>query len=139
MTEKELHKLRRQELLQLLLLQVKEAEELRQKQQETEGLLTNLEQDFERLKARLNSKDAQLHKLKGRLDKKDTQIRDLRAELEKQKISRRIELEEAGSIAEAALRLSGVFEAAQKAADLYLHNIRMKDQKEGEDSRESQQ
>ena len=32
--------------------------------------------------------------------------------------------EEAGSIAEAALRINRVFEAAQEAADQYLENIR---------------
>jgi len=38
--------------------------------------------------------------------------------------SRQIELERAGSIAEAALRLNGVFAAAQAAADQYLENVR---------------
>ncbi len=45
-------------------------------------------------------------------------------ELEKKLESRRIAELEAGSIAEAALRLNGVFEAAQAAADQYLENIR---------------
>lgn len=40
------------------------------------------------------------------------------AELEK----RRLQIAECGSIAEAALKLSGVFEAAQKAVDLYREN-----------------
>ena len=34
-------------------------------------------------------------------------------------------LSQAGNIAEAALALNGVFEAAQKAADQYLENIQM--------------
>ena len=37
---------------------------------------------------------------------------------------REIEISSAGSIAEASLELSGVFEAAQDAADRYLENIR---------------
>ena len=37
--------------------------------------------------------------------------------------SRRIALDEAGSIAEAALRLNGVFEAAQNACEQYTENI----------------
>lgn len=37
---------------------------------------------------------------------------------------RRLELTDAGSIAEAALRINGVFEAAQAAADQYLESIR---------------
>ena len=38
---------------------------------------------------------------------------------------RRLVLDNAGSIAEAALRINGVFEAAQAAADQYLENIRI--------------
>ena len=42
-----------------------------------------------------------------------------------------IEIEESGSIAEAALKINGVFEAAQAAADQYLDNIiRMHDEME---------
>ena len=41
----------------------------------------------------------------------------------------KIEIEESGSIAEAALKINGVFEAAQAAADQYLDNIiRMHDE-----------
>ena len=49
----------------------------------------------------------------------------LRAELEQARAElaeRRLELEQSGSIAEAAHRLSGIFEAAQKAIDLYREN-----------------
>lgn len=38
---------------------------------------------------------------------------------------RRLVLDNAGSLAEAALRINGVFEAAQAAADQYLENIRI--------------
>lgn len=77
MTEKELKKLRREELLEMLIVQSKRAEELEQ------------------------------------------QLAQARAQLE----SRGIALEEAGSIAEAAFRLNGVYEAAQAAAQQYLENI----------------
>ena len=43
--------------------------------------------------------------------------------LRRQLEDRRIRLQKAGSIADAALALSGVFEAAQKAADLYLQSL----------------
>ena len=43
---------------------------------------------------------------------------------------RRIMINEAGSIAEAALRLNGVFQAAETAAAQYLENIRMLSGKE---------
>ncbi len=35
-----------------------------------------------------------------------------------------LKIAEAGSLAEAAMRLNGVFEAAQAAADQYLENVR---------------
>ncbi len=78
MTDKELKKLSRAELLELLLESNRENERLRKQ--------------FEKAKELLASKV--------------------------------IKIESAGSIAEAALALNGVFEAAQKAADQYLENVR---------------
>lgn len=46
------------------------------------------------------------------------------AELETQLAEKRTKLQKAGSIAEAAISLSNVFEAAQDAADRYLKEIR---------------
>ncbi len=51
----------------------------------------------------------------------------LRVQLEKasEKLAdKSIRIEECGSIAEAALRLNGVFEAAEAAAAQYLENVR---------------
>ena len=110
MTDKEVHKLSRRELLQLLLAQVSETEELKQLLGEREQELTTLHDNYERLRKRLDQKDATIHELR------DTMRRERNA--------RRIELQEAGSIAEAALRLNGIFEQAQKAADQYLENVR---------------
>ena len=73
MTEKELRKLGRAELLELLLEQARE---------------------FETLEQRLNAAEAALQ-------------------------SQQLQLETCGSIAEASLKLNGVFEAAQKAAEQY--------------------
>ncbi len=78
MTERELRKMSRTELLELLLNERRENEVLREK-----------------------------------LKKALTALSD-----------RQIALTEAGSIAEAALRINGVFEAAQAAADQYLENVR---------------
>ena len=77
MTEKELRKLGRAELLELLLEQARE---------------------FEALEQRLNAAEAALQ-------------------------SRQVQLETCGSIAEASLKLSGIFEAAQKAAEQYQSNV----------------
>lgn len=56
----------------------------------------------------------------------EKEIERLRAEnetLHERVDIQRIKIENSGSIAEAALQLSGVFEAAQKAADLYLKSV----------------
>ena len=110
MTDKEMHKLSRRELLQLLLAQVRETEELKQTLTEREEQLTELRENYE--------------KLRKRLDQKDEKIQELRHTLQEERTTRRIELQEAGSIAEAALRLNGIFDIAQKAADQYLENVR---------------
>ena len=44
--------------------------------------------------------------------------------LRKRLEDRKLMLEKAGSIAQASLELTGIFEKAQEAADLYLENIR---------------
>ena len=77
MTDKELRRLRRDELLELLIEQTKRADALQ------------------------------------------VQLDDAKAQLS----SRRIAIENAGSLAEAALRLSGVFQSAEQAAKLYLDNL----------------
>ncbi len=78
MTNKDLKKLSRAELLEMLIAQSKEAADLREQ---------------------LNDAEQQL-------------------------ADRQIRIDSAGSIAEASLALNGVFEAAQKAAEQYLENIR---------------
>lgn len=53
-------------------------------------------------------------------------VEQLEKELEetrKQLEDKRIQIKNAGSIAEAALKLSGIFEVAQAAADQYLENL----------------
>lgn len=77
MTEKELRKLNRAELLELLLELSRENETLREQLRQTEAALAD----------------------------------------------RRLRLDQAGSIAEAALQVSGIFEAAQQAADQYLSSV----------------
>ncbi len=78
MTNKELHKLNRSELLELLLEQSREVDLLK-----------------ERL-----------------------------ADMEKRLKDREIAIQKAGSIAEASLVLNHIFTDAQKAADLYLENVK---------------
>ena len=80
MTEKELRRLSRMDLLEMLLEQSREVE--------------RLQKELETVKNQLGD--------------------------------RRIMEQEAGSIAEASLKLNKVFEAAQQAADQYLENIRIR-------------
>lgn len=124
MTEKELRKLSRQDFLQLLLMQGNELKTLQETLDKTKAELELTQQSNERIKLRLNEKDALIEKLKSRLDAKDVTIRKLVNEMSRRQANRRIELDEAGSIAAAALKLNGVFEAAQKAADQYLYNLK---------------
>lgn len=125
MTEKEFSKLKRRDLLELLLSQIQEDERLERRGAAMAARITKQEKSLTHLKERLDEKDAQIERLKNRLDEKDAQIVVLRDTLERERTSRRIELNEAGSIAEAALKLSGIFEAAQDAADRYLENVRL--------------
>lgn len=85
MTEKELSKLRRADLLEMVLEQSREVERL------------------------------------------ETELAEAQAQLSR----RQITIDRAGSIAEAALELSGIFEAAQTAVDQYIDNVkRMADRQE---------
>lgn len=152
MTEKELHKLRRHDLLQLLLAQGREAAQLQaqiddmtaqlETAQETNsrfiGRLDDKDAQIEKLKGRLDEKDLQvktfkerlkekdirIDRLKGRLDQKDEQIEALRKVIEEYRSGRIFEMEGDISIAEIARKLEGIFAAAQKAVDQYLDDVR---------------
>lgn len=124
MTDKDLKKLRRRELLQMLLVQCKETEKHKKEADEAKEQFRDLTERYERLIGKLNVKDE-------RLNQKDAKIAELKNTIETMKVSREIELEEAGSIAEAALRLNGVFEAAQRAAEQYLMNVKKMDPPKG--------
>lgn len=126
MTVKELQKLKRQELLQLLLTQSKEVAGLQKELEETDKEIIELAESNERLGARVREKDALNDKLLRRLEDKNIRIRELDTELEAFRTDRQAELEKTDSIAEAALRLNGIFEVAQQVADQYLYNIRQR-------------
>lgn len=87
MTDKELRRLSRGELLELLLEKTKEVEQLRE------------------------------------------ELKQARTQL----ASREITIQNAGSIAEAALQLNGVFQAAEEAAAQYLENVRRNAQRDAND------
>ena len=60
------------------------------------------------------------------IDSLREQLAEANARLEE----RRIAIEESGSIAEASLKLTKIFEEAQKAADLYVENMKRKARRE---------
>ena len=60
------------------------------------------------------------------IDSLRAQLAEANARLEE----RRIAIEESGSIAEASLKLTKVCEEAQKAADLYVENVKRKERRE---------
>ena len=78
MTEKELLKLKRSEMLEIMLAQSREIDDLRKELEETKAALED----------------------------------------------RKIKVRKAGSLAEASLQLTNIFEEAQRAADLYVENIK---------------
>lgn len=133
MTDKELQKLGRRELLQLLLDQAKETERLREELAAADERARGMEETFQRLRDRLDEKDAKIReqgetydRLRDRLNDKDAEIQKLNETLQAEREGRLSGLANVGSIAEAALRLNGIFEAAQKAADLYLLKVHEK-------------
>lgn len=108
MTEKDLRRLSRPQILEMFATYDAEKTEL-------QGDVKDLVQQIEDLKE-------QNANLQGRLT-------EAGAKLNNQKI----ELEKAGSIADAAMQVNGVFEAAQKAADQYLDSVKaLKERQEKE-------
>lgn len=74
MTVKELQKLKRQELLELLVEQSREAEQLKSQQEEKENELRSMRENNIRLKAKVDEKDVQIERLTGRLNSKKERI-----------------------------------------------------------------
>lgn len=67
------------------------------------------------------------------LSKENEQLREKNSFLEEQLQDRMLTISKAGSLAEAALQLNGVFEAAQAACDQYIYNVQLHCQKMEED------
>ena len=71
-----------------------------------------------------------------KLRKENDQLREQLAQAQQQLENRGIEIENAGSLAEAALRLNGIFEAAQAACDQYTENVRRRMEAQERETRE---
>ena len=81
MTAKELHKLSRQDLLQLLLAQSREVARQKESIDELKGLLKKERDLSSRLKEKLNEKDEDLARLVEKLNEKDENIGRLKEKL----------------------------------------------------------
>lgn len=62
------------------------------------------------------------------LSRENDKLRQDNQELRRQLDDRTIVIEKSGSLAEAALQLNGVFEAAQEACEQYIQNIQSRSQ-----------
>lgn len=69
-----------------------------------------------------------LIKEEKRIEQLEQELEEVKSELQK----RKIQISTSGSIAEAALKIQGIFEAAQAAADQYLENIKEQTETERE-------
>ncbi|MBQ9331276.1 MAG: hypothetical protein IJ221_09915 [Oscillibacter sp.] len=128
MTEKELHRLRRQDLLQLLLAQSQEVTQRQREIARLEKLLSATREDNDHLRAQLDERDVHLKDVVSRLDRKDAELRALHAEAEA------AQAEETGSVAEVSKRLGAILDAAQKETDAYLESIRLRTERTAEDA-----
>lgn len=138
MTDKEFQRLNRRQILKIMLDRTKEAEALQEELNAAKVRYGELEIKYNKLCAKLDEKDAKImelrantqatvqnleetiERLKERLNAKDAKIADLESAAE----TWELHVSEAGTLAEACMRLNKVFEAAQRAADQYLEGVK---------------
>jgi len=141
---KKLKKLNKIELLTIIRQQKEENESLQKKydddisklkslyEKDNKALQEEMGKEKAALKARYenenNAVKAQLElertSIREHYEKENEEFRQKIKELEKKLQNREINIQEAGSIAEAAFRINCVMEIAQRAADDYVKNIR---------------
>lgn len=121
MTEKEFRKLKALDLIQMLLTQSNEVSAQQEELDRIDIRLGLLYSENDIIKAKLNDRDAMTELIKQKLNESDERIRELEKEVKSLYSDRIIELEEAGSLVQAALELNKIFEAAQKEAERYMH------------------
>ncbi len=119
MAEKELRKLNRRELLQMLLVQCEESERLQQELDELTERFEVMSESYGRLKKKLDVKDERLNQKDARIAELGTELERLRAELEGAKNAGA-----EGSAAAAADRIGEIFRRAQREAEACLEGIR---------------
>lgn len=117
MTERELKRLSRAELLEELFKYANSNAELQLR-------LDNQQEEMKAMQA----------KMQAEIDEAKTRYMQMKKNLEREKLSYRslskklsshsLDIQNSGNIAEATLKMTGIFETAQKTADLYVKNVR---------------
>ena len=127
-TQQDLRKLSRGDLLDILLEQNKELDRLNQAVKMQQFQLMESDSRLERLKGKLDAKDEQMERLKARLAEKDAQIDRLKAKLDDKDAEighmQQVDLDNPGTLAAAAVKASGILQAAEQAAAQYLEGAR---------------
>ena len=116
MADKELRRLKRRELLQILLVQCEESERLQQELDETGERFAAMAESYERLKKKLDIKDERLNEKDAKIAELVREVEALKAEAEKS--------QETDSFTEAAKEIDAIFEEARQAARQYLKGVR---------------
>lgn len=133
---KELQKLKRQDILELLIEQMQENDTLRARMSEAEAQIRDLTSLSERLKDKLNDKDAQIELLKDRLNDKDAQIDSFKARLDqKDKLLEGLYGQARAMVNESseARRMAAMLEVEDLMASHYMHRAGQQDADEAED------
>ena len=150
MSDVNLKKLSRAELLEMMIGFSEEAEEARRRQEELiesmeherlkmqeqmaaerEAMLKSFDEEKAQMRQKFNEQKEQMQKS---FDKdieglKARHAREMKAKDEEVKKKLRA-IKESGSLAEASIKLGGIFEAAQKAADTYVEMMKERAQEE---------
>lgn len=114
MADKTLQRLKRRDLLQMLLVQCEETERLQTELCELKAQMETVMESYERLKKKLDIKDE-------RLNQKDERIKELGSEIER--LKKTGEAEPEAALVDAAHRLNEIFKEAQQAAEQYLTRV----------------
>ena len=153
MAEVNLKKLSRADLLEMMINFSEEAEAAKRHEQEYKeelereklamqqqmaeeraALLKNFDEEKAEMRAKFNEQKAQMQ------EKFDKDIAGLKARLTREKNELQLQvddslskIEDSGNLAEASLKLGGILESAQKAADLYVKTLQDKAKAEYEE------
>ncbi len=123
MKEKDLNKLRRQDLLQLLLTETREWNRQEEELTELRGSLERLHSGNERLVERIREKEEQYERLYERLQHKHETLNTLRVQRSEQTKRTSLRLSDVSSESEVSHRLGRILASAQRQADAYLTSL----------------